>query len=86
MPYPPAEVNLLVMREEPTVKSAMKKIDLTPYDHACSCRPMYLGYAVILAVVLLNRSEYPATTIGVTKPVDVSASSSGILKLAAVMP
>ena len=78
--HAPAEVYLLTMGKETLVKSPHHTIVGSTHQHTGTCGPHHLRNRVILPLIILNITEYPATTEGITVTIEIATTGSCIFK------
>ena len=77
---PPAEIYLFHVGKETPVEAACILIGPATYHHRSTGSPEHTTRIVVLAFVLLDCVEHPATAKGITVTVDKTARCTGILE------
>src|SRR3712207_1074242 len=78
--HSPAQVYLLIMREEACVKSARRPIISRPDEQACPRGPHYIDRLIVLSFILFNLVKYASPTEGVAIFVKIATGSPRIFK------
>ena len=76
----PTHIDFLTMGKEATIQAAYSPVVRASNKHTGPCCPLDFHRIVILALVILYRIKYAATTIGITILINESATSTRILE------